>query len=211
MLEAALRYNGFEVCTAASGRTALSMLPDTKPDLIVLDVMLPDLDGFEVCRRLRADGNKVPVVFLTARDSTEDKIEGLTIGGDDYLAKPFSLGELVVRVETVLRRAGATRQDESVMACADLVMDDEAHRVTRAGDEVALTPTEYNLLRHLLANQGRVLSKAQILSSVWHYDFGGDGAVVETYIGYLRRKVDSVEPHLIQTVRGVGYSLRTLG
>jgi len=170
---------------------------------------MPDLDGFEVCRRLRADGDRTPVLFLTARDTTEDKVRGLTLGGDDYLPKPFSLDELVARTEAILRRAGAAATNGTVHECADLVMDDDAHRVHRGSEEVSLSPTEYNLLRYLLINKGRVLSKAQILDHVWKYDFGGDGGVVETYIGYLRRKVDHVEPRLIHTVRGVGYSLRT--
>ena len=208
MLEAALRHNGFEVTSAANGRAALEQAEAAKPDLIVLDVMLPDLDGFEVCRRLRADGSRVPVLFLTARDATEDKVRGLTLGGDDYLVKPFSLEELVARVEAVLRRAGLTHAASNVLRCADLELDDDAHRVTRAGEAVSLSPTEFNLLRYLLVNQGRVLSKAQILDHVWDYDFGGDGGVVETYIGYLRKKVDAAEPRLIHTLRGVGYTLR---
>ncbi|MGE3621381.1 MAG: response regulator transcription factor [Acidimicrobiia bacterium] len=208
MLQAALRHNGFDVEAVANGRAALEAAADGKPDLILLDVMLPDLDGFEVCRRLRAEGNRAPVLFLTARDATEDKVRGLTLGGDDYIVKPFSIEELVARAHAVLRRAGMARQDESVLACGDLEMDDDAHRVTRAGTEVALSPTEYNLLRYLLLNQGRVLSKAQILDHVWQYDFGGDGGVVETYIGYLRRKLDTGEPRLIHTIRGVGYTLR---
>ncbi|MCU1394009.1 MAG: alkaline phosphatase [Ilumatobacteraceae bacterium] len=208
MLEAALRYNGFEVSSTDNGRSALAMIDDAvPPDLILLDVMLPDLDGFEVCRRLRSVGSTVPVVFLSARDSTDAKVQGLTIGGDDYLVKPFSLDELVARVGTVLRRAGASRQRDDLLTCADLVVDDTAHVVTRGGVEVDLTPTEYSLLRFLMINQGRVLSKTQILQAVWQYDFG-DGSVVETYVRYLRRKIDSTEPHLIRTVRGVGYSLR---
>ena len=209
MLEAALRHHGFEVVPVADGRSALDAAASAEPDLIVLDVMLPDLDGFEVCRRLRAEGTRTPVLFLTARDSTEDKVRGLTLGGDDYLVKPFSLEELVARVQAVLRRAGLTREDQAVLRCADLELDDDAHRVTRGGHEVSLSPTEFNLLRYLLLNQGRVLSKAQILDHVWQYDFGGDGGVVETYIGYLRRKLDQVEPKLIHTIRGVGYSLRS--
>jgi two-component system, OmpR family, response regulator len=209
MLEAALRHHGFDVVPVADGRQALATAATARPDLIVLDVMLPDLDGFEVCRRLRTEGDRTPVLFLTAKDSTEDKVRGLTLGGDDYLVKPFSLEELVARVEAVLRRSGMTFQEDGVLRCADLEMDDDAHRVTRAGDEVSLSPTEYNLLRYLLVNQGRALSKAQILDHVWQYDFGGDGGVVETYIGYLRRKVDRAEPKLIHTIRGVGYSLRT--
>jgi two-component system OmpR family response regulator len=207
MLEAALRHSGFEVHPAATGRAALEEVPKVDPDLIVLDVMLPDLDGFAVYQRLRSEGNRTPVLFLTARDTTEDKVRGLTMGGDDYLVKPFSLDELVARINAVLRRTGAAK-DDSALRCLDLELDDEAHLVTRAGKEVALSPTEYNLLRYLLVNQGRVLSKAQILDHVWQYDFGGDGGVVETYIGYLRKKVDNVDPRLIHTIRGVGYTLR---
>jgi two-component system OmpR family response regulator len=207
MLQAALRHVGFEVHPVSTGREALDAVATINPDLIVLDVMLPDLDGFEVCNRLRRDGSKTPVLFLTARDGTEDKVRGLTLGGDDYLVKPFSLDELVARIGAVLRRSGLDRGG-SVLQCADLVLDDDAHRVTRGGTEVALSPTEYNLLRFLLANKGRVLSKAQILDHVWQYDFGGEGGVVETYIGYLRKKLDGAEPHLIRTVRGVGYVIR---
>ena len=207
MLQAALRHVGFEVFPVSTGREALDAIPEVQPDLIVLDVMLPDLDGFEVCNRLRREGSKIPVLFLTARDGTEDKVRGLTLGGDDYLVKPFSLDELVARISAVLRRSGLDRGG-SVLTCADLVLDDDAHRVMRGGVEVALSPTEYNLLRFLLANKGRVLSKAQILDHVWQYDFGGEGGVVETYIGYLRRKLDGVEPRLIRTVRGVGYVIR---
>jgi two-component system OmpR family response regulator len=208
MLEAALRHNGFDVAAVATGRDALDRATNDRPDLIVLDVMLPDLDGFEVCRRLRTDGNRTPVLFLTAKDATEDKVRGLTLGGDDYLVKPFSLEELVARAQAVLRRSGLSRADGSMLRCADLEMDDDAHRVRRAGADVSLSPTEYNLLRYLLQITGRVLSKAQILDHVWQYDFGGDGGVVETYIGYLRRKIDNVEPRLIHTIRGVGYALR---
>ncbi len=207
MLEAALRHLGFEVCPIVNGRDALIAAVEVKPDLIVLDLMLPDLDGFEVCRRLRSDGVRTPVVFLTARDGTEDKVRGLTLGGDDYLVKPFSIEELVARINAVLRRSGLA-QSGAVMSCADLEMDDDAHRVRRAGDDIALSPTEYNLLRYLLLNQGRVVSKGQILDHVWQYDFGGERGVVETYIGYLRRKVDQSEPTLIHTIRGVGYTLR---
>ena len=212
MLAAALRHHGFEVTAAGNGRDALALLRDVEPDLVVLDVMMPDLDGFEVCRRMRADGDRTPVVFLTARDDTEDKVRGLTLGGDDYLHKPFSLDELVARIDAVLRRTAESRRavDATTVryAVADLELDDDAHRVVRAGVEIPLSPTEYNLLRHLMANAGRVLSKAQILDHVWKYDFGGDGGVVETYIGYLRRKVDTSEPKLIHTLRGVGYTLR---
>ena len=202
-----LAREGFTVRRVATGADALDVLEDQSPDLIVLDVMMPDLDGFEVCRRLRNDGVKTPVLFLTARDGTDDKVRGLTLGGDDYLVKPFSLDELVARISAVLRRSGLVRAG-AVLRCADLEMDDDAHVVRRAGEEVPLSPTEYNLLRFLLANQGRVLSKPQILDHVWQYDFGGDGGVVETYIGYLRKKVDNVDPRLIHTVRGFGYALR---
>jgi len=207
MLQAALRHSGYDVEPAATGREALDLLPAVQPDLVVLDVMLPDLDGFEVCRRMRAEGRRTPVVFLTAKDATEDKVRGLTLGGDDYLVKPFSLDELIARIDAVLRRVDA-RPGGSVLRCADLTLDDDAHRVERAGHEVALSPTEYNLLRYLLANQGRVMSKAQILDHVWNYDFGGDGGVVETYIGYLRKKIDTLGPRLINTIRGVGYTIR---
>ena len=210
MLQAALRHSGYDVESAATGRDALEAVAAVQPDLIVLDVMLPDLDGFEVCRRLRSEGRRTPVVFLTARDATEDKVRGLTLGGDDYLVKPFSLEELVARIDAVLRRLGADTAG-SVLNCGDLVLDVDAHRVTRGGVEISLSPTEFNLLRYLLANQGRVLSKAQILDHVWDYDFGGDGGVVETYIGYLRRKVDVSGPRMIHTIRGVGYTLRVPG
>ena len=208
MLQAALRHNGFDVVSVATGRAALDAVVDHDPDLVVLDVLLPDPDGFDVCRRLGADGWLTPILFLTARDGTEDKVRGLTLGGDDYLVKPFSLDELVARASAVLRRTSRARDDHTVLRCADLEMDDDAHRVTRTGVEVPLSPTEYSLLRYLLVNQGRVLSKAQILDRVWHYDYGGAGGVVETYIGYLRRKVDQVEPRLIRTIRSVGYTLR---
>ena len=207
MLDAALRHSGFDVVPVGSGREALDAVKAERPDLIVLDVMLPDIDGFEVCRRLRTEGDRTPVLFLTARDATEDTVRGLTLGGDDYLVKPFSLEELVARIGSVLRRTG-TAKPGSRLACADLELDDDAHRVTRAGEPVNLSPTEYNLLHYLLVNQGQALSKAQILDHVWQYDFGGDSGVVETYIGYLRRKVDHVAPKLIHTIRGVGYSLR---
>ena len=208
MLEAALRHSGFEVHAVESGRAALAAIGEVEPDLVVLDVMLPDLDGFEVCRRWRQENRRTPVVFLTARDGTDDTVRGLTTGGDDYIVKPFSLHELVARIQAVLRRTGASRNG-STLACSDLSLDDEAHLVVRGGRSVDLSPTEFNLLRFLLANQGRVLSKAQILDHVWSYDFGGDGGVVETYIGYLRRKLDAGgRPRLIHTIRGVGYTLR---
>lgn len=207
MLQAALRHSGFEVHPAATGQEALEGVRSVRPDLVVLDVMLPDVDGFEVCRRMRAAGDGTPVLFLTARDGTEDKVRGLTTGGDDYLVKPFSLEELVARIGAVLRRTGATRPG-SVVEFAGLRIDDDAHHVTLQGEEISLSPTEYNLLHFLLVNHGRVLSKAQILDHVWHYDFAGDGGVVETYVGYLRRKLGASGVGLIQTVRGVGYTLR---
>ncbi|MFV0525836.1 MAG: response regulator transcription factor [Acidimicrobiales bacterium] len=207
MLRAALSHHGFEISEADNGRAALDAVAREHPDLVVLDVMMPELDGFEVCRRLRAEGDHTPVLFLTAADETEDKVRGLTLGADDYLQKPFSLDELVARATAVLRRAG-TASTGTVHELADLAMDDDAHRVTRAGEEISLSPTEYNLARYLLINQGRVLSKAQILDHVWQYDFDGDGGVVETYIGYLRKKLDTTEPKLIHTIRGVGYTMR---
>jgi len=195
------------VATASSGRDALSSVGDFRPDLIVLDVMMPDLDGFEVCRRLRADGIRVPVVYLTARDATEDKVRGLTIGGDDYVTKPFSLEELVARIRAVLRRAGHGNGHASRLIFADLELDEDTHEVRRNGTLVELSPTEFKLLRYLMLNPNRVLSKAQILDHVWQYDFGGDANVVETYISYLRKKLDRTDSPLIHTVRGVGYRL----
>ncbi len=210
MLAAALAHHGFNVTTAENGEDALDAVARLRPDLILLDVMMPDLDGFEVCRRLRAQGDRTPVLFLTARDATDDKVRGLTMGGDDYLEKPFSLDELVARANAVLRRtaSGTVPSRAKILECGDLTMDDDAHRVRRAGEDVSLSPTEYNLLHYLLVNQGRVVSKAQILDHVWKYDFGGDSGVVETYIGYLRRKIDSGDDKLIHTIRGIGYTLR---
>jgi two-component system OmpR family response regulator len=211
LLATALRFIGFEVEVANHGRGALDAAATFNPEVIILDVMLPDYDGFEVCRRLRADGIRVPVIFLTARDATEDKVAGLRMGADDYVTKPFSLEELIARVEANLRRAdgeGSAADRGERLEFADLVMDVPRHEVRRAGEPVSLSPTEFRLLRFLLANPNRVLSKSQILDHVWDYDFDGDGNVVETYISYLRRKLDKVEPPLIQTVRGVGYTLR---
>ena len=208
LLGMALRYEGFEVEVAHNGRQALRAASERRPQLMILDVMLPDLDGFEVTRRLASRGEKVPILFLTARDTTEDKVRGLTLGGDDYLTKPFSLEELVARVRAILRRAGDLEERTTRLSFADIEMDDDAHEVRRAGTRIELTATEYKLLRYLLMNGGKVLSKAQILDHVWNYDFGGDGNVVETYISYLRRKVDVLGVPLIQTVRGVGYTLR---
>ncbi len=207
LLDAALRHFGFDVVLAANGREALGAVADDKPDLIVLDVMLPDLDGFEVCRRLRADGVRVPVLFLTARDGTEEKVRGLTLGGDDYVTKPFSLEEVVARVRAILRRANG-EAPSSVLRFGDLEMDEDAHVVRRRGVSVDLSPTEYKLLRYLLINAGRVVTRAQILDHVWEYDFGGEATVVETYVSYLRKKLDPLGEPLIKTVRGVGYALR---
>ncbi len=208
LVATALRYEGFDVASAASGRDALGLVETFRPDLIVLDIMLPDFDGFEVQRRLTDRGRPAPVLFLTARDSTEDKVRGLTVGGDDYVTKPFSLEELIARIRAILRRARGARTDPERLKFADLEMDEDTHEVRRGGHPVELTATEFNLLRFLLANPRRVLSKGQILDHVWHYDFGGDSSIVETYISYLRKKVDAQEPPLIHTVRGVGYVLR---
>ncbi|MGH8992665.1 MAG: response regulator transcription factor [Acidimicrobiia bacterium] len=207
LLSSALRHFGFDVEVSASGRRALEAVASFAPDLVLLDVMLPDLDGFEVVRRLRSQGVTVPVLFLTARDTTEDRVRGLTLGGDDYVAKPFSLEEVVARMHAILRRQGVASRS-SLLGLADLEMDEDAHRVRRAGAPIELSPTEYKLLRFLLVNAGKVLTRAQILDHVWEYDFGGNTNVVDTYVSYLRKKVDRFDPPLIQTVRGVGYSLR---
>ena len=207
LVASAMRLEGFATTVAATGREAIAAVEDTRPDLIILDVMLPDLDGFEVLRRLREAGRREPVIFLTAKDATEDRVRGLTVGGDDYVVKPFAIEELLARVQAVLRRTGQLTGD-AVLRYADLELDDDAHRVTRGERPIQLSPTEYKLLRYLLANAERVMSRAQILDHVWEYDFGGDGGVVETYIGYLRRKLDTTEPRLIHTVRGVGYTVR---
>ncbi len=205
----ALRYEGFDVEVADTGRAALAKGQRFRPELMVLDVMLPDLDGFDVVRRLRNERVPVSVVFLTARDGTEDKVNGLTLGGDDYVTKPFSIEELVARIRAVLRRTRGTDVGGSPrLTFADLEMDEDTREVWRGQTRIELTATEFKLLRYLLLNARRVLSKAQILDHVWEYDFGGDANVVETYISYLRKKVDRVEPRLIHTVRGVGYTLR---
>ncbi|MDV7177785.1 response regulator transcription factor [Micrococcus yunnanensis] len=210
LLSTSLRYAGFEVTAAANGREALDAAEEFQPDLAVLDVMLPDMDGFTVTRRLRSAGRHFPVVFLTARDGTEDKITGLTVGGDDYVTKPFSLDEVVARIRAVLRRTASLDDDAAVLRVDDLELDDDAHEVRRGGEVVELSPTEFKLLRYLMMNPNRVLSKAQILDHVWEYDFNGDASIVESYISYLRRKID-VGGHekMIHTKRGVGYMLRT--
>jgi two-component system OmpR family response regulator len=212
LLSTSLRFAGFEVVSAGNGREALAAVEAHAPDLAVLDVMLPDMDGFTVTRRLRAAGKHFPVLFLTAKDDTEDKVTGLTVGGDDYVTKPFSLDEVVARIRAVLRRTQPLLEDdEAVIRVDDLELDDDAHEVRRGGKVIELSPTEFKLLRYLMLNPNRVLSKAQILDHVWEYDFNGDASIVESYISYLRRKVDidPDAPALIQTKRGVGYVLRT--
>jgi two-component system OmpR family response regulator len=204
----ALRYEGFVAETASDGRGALAAVRAFAPHLVILDVMLPDLNGFEVGQRLRAAAKPVPVLFLTARDSVEDRVRGLTLGGDDYLTKPFAIEELVARVRAILRRTGSAGEPETRLAFADLELDEETREVRRGGRLVKLSPTEFSLLRYLMLNARLIRSKAQILDHVWQYDFGGDGGIVETYIGYLRRKIDAGAPPLIHTVRGVGYTLR---
>ncbi len=211
LLAMGLGYNGFDTERVASGRAALDAADRRRPDLIVLDVMLPDLDGFEVARRLRANegaGFRVPIIFLTARDTTADKIQGLRLGSDDYVTKPFSIEELIERVKAVLRRAGNVGPGERRIAYADLELDEDTRDVWRDGRLIELTPTEYKLLRYLLVNARRVLTRDQILEHVWDYTFAGNASVLETYISYLRHKIDEVDPPLIHTVRGVGYSLR---
>lgn len=192
---------------AADGREALAMIEQHRPALVVLDVMMPELDGFDVVRRLRESGDPTPVIFLTARDETADVVAGLTSGADDYVVKPFAIAELIARVQLRLSQRGTTPAS-SVLRCADLELDDDAHRVTRAGEVVDLSPTEYRLLHVLLSNTGRVLSRAQLLEHVWNYDFDGDSSVVDTYISYLRRKLDQTPPKLIHTIRGIGYTIR---
>jgi two-component system, OmpR family, response regulator len=209
LLSASLRLAGFEVQTATSGLEALHAVQRHRPELVVLDVMLPDLDGFDVARRLRSGDTRTPLLFLTAKDATQDKVAGLTLGGDDYVTKPFSLEEVIARIRAVLRRARTgPPEPPSRLRAADLELDEESHQVWRAGRPVQLSPTEFKLLRYLMTNAGRVLSKAQILDHVWNYDFRGDSGIVESYVSYLRRKVDAVEPRLIHTIRSVGYVLR---
>jgi two-component system, OmpR family, response regulator len=205
---ASLRFLGFEVTAAETGTEALRLARNGRFDLVVLDVMLPDVDGFEVVRRLRRDGSRLPVIFLTAKDTQDDKVTGLTLGGDDYMTKPFGLEELAARIRTVLRR---TRRDEAggpVLTFADIELDQDSYEVRRAGQPIELSPTEFRLLRYLLLNPGRVLTRAQLLDHVWDYDFGGSSTVVATYIAYLRRKLAEHGPDVIHTQRGVGYSLR---
>jgi two-component system, OmpR family, response regulator len=209
LLSTSLRFAGFEVATAMTGGDAVKAVERYRPDLVLLDIMLPDVDGFVVLRRLRAGHDHLPVLFLTARDAKDDKVTGLTLGGDDYVTKPFSLEEVVARIRAVLRRTRATADERPArLTVTDLELDDESHEVWRGGREVQLSPTEFNLLRYLMVNAGRVLSKSQILDHVWNYDFDGDANIVESYISYLRRKLDDGGESLIHTVRGVGYVLR---
>ena len=210
LLEASLRFHGFDVTTCGDGTSALALAKSLRPDLMVADVMMPGLNGFELVRSLRADGYQFPVLFLTAKDAVEDRVTGLTIGGDDYIVKPFSLNEVVARIRVVLKRAGkhAASPARTMLTYDDLELDEAAHEVRRGGRDVVLSPTEFRLLRFLVENAETVVSKAQILDNVWQYDFGGEMNVVESYISYLRRKVDTVEPRLIHTIRGVGYVLR---
>jgi len=214
LVQVALKFHGCTVSTAANGTDAMRQAEATKPDLIVLDVMLPDIDGFEVCRRLRASGNEVPVIFLTARDTSSDTVTGLAIGGDDYVTKPFSVEALVARVRAVLRRAARSAQPEEpgivdgTLRAGDLELDEAMWTVRRAGIPVELSPTEFRLLAYLMRHQGRVLTRAQLLENVWGWDYAGESQIVETYVSYLRRKLDHLGPPLIHTQRGVGYSLR---
>jgi two-component system, OmpR family, response regulator len=208
VISMALRFEGFEVASAATGAEAIASVAARRPALLVLDVMLPDIDGFEVARRLASAREEVPIIFLTARDSTEDVVRGLSIGGDDYVTKPFSLEELIARVRTILRRTGLREDDSSKLVFADLELDEDTHEVARGERPIDLTATEFRLLRYLMLNPRRVLTRAQLLDHVWKYDFGGDARVLETYISYLRKKVDVEDPPLIHTVRGVGYTLR---
>ncbi|MFJ3984977.1 response regulator transcription factor [Streptomyces fungicidicus] len=212
LLESTLRLTGYEVGSAGTGRPALAEIERSNPQLVLLDVMLPDLDGFEVTRRLRAAGNDVPVLFLTARTGLDDRIRGLGAGGDDYVSKPFSPEEVLPRIEAILRRTAARatvpEPEHTVRRYAGLELDADAHEVHRAGQYVRLSPTEFKLLAYLMANAGRVLTKAQILDHVWNYDFAGDSRIIDTYIRYLRKKIDGFDPPLIHTVRGVGYCLR---
>jgi two-component system OmpR family response regulator len=204
----ALRYQGFSTESAGTGRDALTAVTSFRPDLVLLDVMLPDMEGFEVAARLGAQQARVPIIFLTARDATDDKIRGLTIGGDDYVTKPFSLEELIARVRTILRRAGLAENESNRLVFEDVELDDDAHEVTRADTPVELTATEYRLLRYFMLNPRRALTRLQILEHVWNYDFGGDARVLETYVSYLRKKLNAHGPPMIQTVRGIGYALR---
>jgi two-component system, OmpR family, response regulator len=209
LLAASLRFAGFEVQVAEDGATALSHAQAHEPDLVVLDVMLPDMDGFTVTRRLRDTGRHLPIVFVTARDSLDDKVKGLTVGGDDYVTKPFSLEEVVARIRAVLRRTRGEHDEGAALRFEDLELDEDSHEVLRGGRSIDVSPTEFKLLRYLMLNPNRVLSKAQILDHVWDYDFRGESGIVESYISYLRRKIDTEGlPPLIHPKHGVGYVLR---
>jgi len=207
LVSSALRFAGYTVSSEDNGFDALRAIKEHSPDLVVLDVNMPEMDGFEVCRRIRRDGNMVPVIFLTARDDIDDKRVGFRQGGDDYLTKPFSLEELGLRIEALLRRTGGAAESAR-LAVGDLALDEDAHQVWNDGEEIELTPTEFRLLRFLLLNQGRVMSKGQIVDYVWEYDFDGNYGIVETYVSYLRKKLADHNSSLIQTVRGVGYVIR---
>ena len=209
LLATSLRFAGFAVHTAATGAQAIELAGSVEADLCVLDVMLPDLDGFTVTRTLRESGRELPIVFVTARDSVDDKVKGLTVGGDDYVTKPFSLEEVIARIRAVLRRSRGEGADGASLTFADLSLDEDSHEVQRGGRVIETSPTEFKLLRYLMLNPNRVLSKAQILDHVWDYDFRGESGIVESYISYLRRKIDLEGlPPLIHTKRGVGYVLR---
>jgi len=208
LLSMALHYEGWDVRIAADGQKAIALTREFRPDVIVLDVMLPDIDGMQVLTRLRADGIQTPVLFLTAKDALDDRVAGLTIGGDDYVTKPFSLEELVARLRGLIRRASLTAATDSFIQVGDLTLDEDSYEVTRAGTAVEVTATEFELLRFLMRNPRRVLSKSQILDRVWRYDFGGKSSIVELYISYLRKKIDSLGPRMIHTVHGVGYMLK---
>jgi two-component system OmpR family response regulator len=208
LVSSALRFDGFDTLTAANGTDALARVADSDPDLVVLDVMMPGMDGLGVLQNLRAAGSQVPVIFLTARDTSSDRIVGLRSGADDYVVKPFSIEELLARVHAVLRRSAPENARDGVLRIADLELDENSHEVTRAGQEIHLTATEFELLRYLMRNERVVLSKTQILDRVWKYDFQGQSNIVELYIGYLRKKVDNVEPKLIHTIRGAGYVIK---
>lgn len=211
LLTVSLKFQDFEVFSANSGNEALRIAREVNPDAYILDVMMPGMDGFELLGKLRQEGLDGPVLYLTAKDGVDQRIHGLTIGADDYVTKPFSLEEVITRLRVIMRRGGAAEEstNDATMSYADLTLNDDTHEVTKAGELIELSPTEFNLLRYLMQNKEVVLSKSKILDNVWHYDFGGDGNVVESYISYLRRKIDTGETQLIHTVRGVGYVLRT--
>ena len=211
LLTVSLKFQNFEVFSANSGNEALRIAREVNPDAYILDVMMPGMDGFELLGKLRQEGLDGPVLYLTAKDGVDQRIHGLTIGADDYVTKPFSLEEVITRLRVIMRRGGAAEEstNDATMSYEDLTLNDDTHEVTKAGELIELSPTEFNLLRYLMQNKEVVLSKSKILDNVWHYDFGGDGNVVESYISYLRRKIDTGETQLIHTVRGVGYVLRT--